>query len=190
MPQIDFIATWNDSIEILESIAGVTGTVFLADRVYESLPTALITGKDTIQESFSSAQQVFFWSTDIFEGMPSFWQIPSGANAGKFRLRQAGNETILSYAACAPMTENGVLRIFPGMIAWDGRWFDSSDGLTKPLKDSAKKLIALVRDIVSHRMARIVLAEPTWIGREALFLYESGQASLMDCGKVFSIGNP
>ena len=190
MAQIDFIATWNDSIEILESIADVPDTVFLADQVYESLPTTLISGRELIQNAFSSAQQVFFWSNDIFEGIPNFWQIPDGVNAGKFRLRQVGNETILSYATSAPLTENGILRIFPGMIAWDGRWLDSSDGLKKPLKNSAKKLISSVRGIVSRHMTRITLTEPTWIGREALYLYQSGQASLMDCGKEFSMTNP
>lgn len=189
MAQLDFIATREDSLEVLELIAGIPNTVFLSDQLYESDTCLeyLIKGPAAVRNIFKTSHSILFWSTDTFQHNPRLFRIPVGDDGVKYRIRQAENETILGLSFSYEETDlQNHLRIYPGMIHWDNRWLDPVDGLMKPLKVSSKQLIAAVRRIVKKQMTGAVLHEPILLGREARDLYESGKATLVCCGKEFT----
>lgn len=191
MPQIDFLATRNDSLEVLESIAGIPNTVFVSDQLFDSDTCFeyLMQGSDAVNNISKTSHGIFFWSTATFQYEPKLFSIPVREDVVKYRLRQAENETILGFSFSFEKKDQMNKRcIYPGMIHWDNRWRDPVDGLMKPLKESSKHLIASVRRIVNNSMTRAVLNDPILLGREARELYENGQATLVCCGKEFTKG--
>ncbi len=192
MAQIDFIATRKDSLDILESISGIPNTVFVPDKLFDiaSCFDQLLSGSAAIRNSFHSAQRIFFWTTDTFRYEPTLWRVPDGEDAGKYCLRQAENETIFGFSSFEKTDQLNGHRIYPGRIDWDDRWHDPSDGLMKPLKEPSKRLLSSVRSIVRKNMTRVTLQEPIFVGREAMQLYQNGEATLVCYGKEFLISAP
>lgn len=191
MAQIDFIATREDSLGVLELIAEIPDTVFLSDQNFDSenYLKHLTQGSIAVRNEFKTSHGLFFWSTNTFQHQPRLRRIPAGDETGKYFLRQAENETILGFSFSFEKNDQMNNRIiYPGMIHWDNRWRDPVDGKLKPLKESSKHLIASVRRIVNKSMSRAVLNDPILLGREARELYENGQATLVCCGKEFTKG--
>ena len=188
MAQINFIATRKDSLEILEAIAEIRNTLFTIDKLFdsESCGDQLWRGPVAIQQRCNTAQRVFFWSTDTFQNEPKLWRIPDGDDAGKYCIRQAENETIFGFSSFDMTCQLNKHRICPGMIDWDDRWHDRSDGKMKPLKAPSKQLISSVRSIVNKKMTRVIFRESILVGREAMRLYQNGEATLVCYGKEFS----
>jgi hypothetical protein len=191
MPQIDFLATRNDSLEVLESIARIPNTVFVSDQLFDSDTCFeyFMQGSDAVNNIPKTSLGILFWSTDTFQYEPKLFSIPVREDVVKYRLRQAENETIIGFSFSFEKKDQMNKRcIYPGMIHWENRWRDPVDGLMKPLKESSKHLIASVRRIVNNSMTRAVLNDPILLGREARELYENGQATLVCCGKEFTKG--
>ena len=187
MPQIDFIATWEDSLRLLETISQMPGIRLIPDLRYQTEEPIIVCGPDVVRTTFKSPTRIYIWSVEVSPLRPPLSKITDGKNAGKFWLCPADENLLLDFSASDIRVASGIKKLSPGMISWKRirNHPRNAASSSKPREE----LIGDIRAIIKTQMTRMTLHEATWVGQNALAEFKHGELVLLDCGREFSVNS-
>jgi hypothetical protein len=188
---LSFLATWNDSWDILTTILADSKLSISPDRWYEDTRAEVFTEiTPALKQMLRERPRAYIWSSSYTAAPPILQKQNIGPKAGSYFIHNAkggpGIELVLP--ACFVADGTGYRVYEPGALAEDRTIYlnygalaypkEIEDARTGQWSGAPDALIAGFRDVVKRIQSRLAKDGKNWVGKEGLALLRAGKAQI------------
>lgn len=176
MRQFDFLATWDDSWEILGDVLSCAGTSVSPSRWYDKpVADTFTTLSPALKALLREKRQLYIWRPSFTEHPPALTMQELGPRTGSYFIDPSKGGPGLELVLPACFTRDDNLYLNYGSLSYPATILDRSTG------ESRRAPLALAegfRDVLRTIQSHLVQDGEKWLGKEALQLLRAGTAQV------------
>ncbi len=179
MTEFSFLATWNDTWVILDSILEKEEYILIPDLRYDTPSPVYVTAlSESVKSELKVIRHAYLWGKRFSLFPPVLQRIAEGVNAGKYfvELSSGGPGLELTIPPC--YEDGGTLNLGPGMLSLPRRWLNPETNIWQKPTEEVKNGFADVKRGIKRHLARHPDHPQIWSGPEALKLLKTNKARI------------